>query len=408
MTFSPKQKQALMLLKNGGLKRINIFEGSVRSGKTYISMVMWGLWVAASPKDGAFLMSGKTLCTLKRNVLEPMSALFGRCFTYSTAKKEGLLFGRKIFLEGAANAESESKIRGMTLSGAYCDELTLFPEDFFVMLLSRLSEKGAKLFATTNPDDPNHWVKRDYLDNKSLDLLSLKFCLDDNIFLPKKYVEQLKNEFCGVFYDRFILGEWTAAEGRIYDGFGKSNIISVDELRLKTAQNSIVHSVIGVDYGGSGSSSAFAHVGFDAGFKNVYVLSEYFDSKNTSAECLINAFRDFVAEEKEKFPTLMTAFCDSAEQLLIKSFRGAVRIEVKNALKKPINTRINMLSRLISANRFFVLDHCPHTIDAIRGAVWDARSIHKNQRLDNGTTNIDSLDALEYAFERFERQLFRI
>ena len=163
-----------------------------------------------------------------------------------------------------------------------------------------------------------------------------------------------------------------------------------------------------MDYGGSGSSSAFAHVGFDAGFKNVYVLSEYFDNKNRSAECLINAFRDFVCDEKEKYPTLTTAFCDSAEQLLIKSFRGAVRIEVKNALKKPINTRINMLSRLISANRFFVLDHCPHTIEAIRGALWDARSLHQNRRLDNGTTNIDSLDALEYAFERFERQLFRV
>lgn len=74
------------------------------------------------------------------------------------------------------------------------------------MLLSRLSENGAKLFATTNPDSPAHWVKRDYLDNPRIDLLSIKFTLDDNVFLPKKYVESLKSEFCGVFYDRFILG----------------------------------------------------------------------------------------------------------------------------------------------------------------------------------------------------------
>lgn len=408
MTFSTKQEQALLLLKSGGLKRLNIFEGSVRSGKTYISMIMWGLWVAGSRKGASYLMCGKTLGTLKRNVLEPMREIFGGCFSYSVPKKEGELFGRKIYLEGAANAQSEGKIRGMTLKGAYCDELTLFPEEFFVMLLSRLSESGAKLFATTNPDDPNHWVKRDYLDNKAIDLLSLKFRLEDNIFLPKKYIEQLKNEFTGVFYQRFILGDWVAAEGRIYENFSQKNIISVGELREKTAQNPIVHSVIGVDYGGSGSSSAFAHVGFDAGFKNVYVLSEFYDNKNRSAECLIDSFKSFVAAEKAKYPTLTTAYCDSAEQLLLKSFRAAVKIEVKNALKKQIGTRINMLSRLISAGRFFVSNECPHTIDAIRSALWDDRDLHKNSRLDNGTTNIDSLDALEYAFERFERQLFKL
>ncbi len=408
MTFSPKQEQALLLLKSGGLKRLNVFEGSVRSGKTYISMIMWGLWVAGSRKGAAYLMCGKTLGTLKRNVLEPMREIFGGCFSYSVPKKEGELFGRKIYLEGAANARSEGKIRGMTLKGAYCDELTLFPEEFFVMLLSRLSESGAKLFATTNPDDPNHWVKRDYLDNKAIDLLSLKFRLEDNIFLPKNYIEQLKNEFTGVFYQRFILGDWVAAEGRIYENFSQKNIISIGELREKTAQNPIVHSVIGVDYGGSGSSSAFAHVGFDAGFKNVYVLSEFYDNKNRSAECLIDSFKNFVAEEKSKYPTLTTAYCDSAEQLLLKSFRAAVKIEVKNALKKQIGTRINMLSRMISAGRFFVSNECPHTIDAIRSALWDDRDLHKNSRLDNGTTNIDSLDALEYAFERFERQLFKL
>ncbi len=408
MTFSPKQKKALMLLKNNGFKRINIFEGSVRSGKTFISMIIWGFWVAASPKNANYLMSGKTLGTLRRNVLEPMKNFFGEYFTYNIYKKEGSLLGRKIYLEGAANAQAENKIRGMTLMGAYCDELTLFSEEFFVMLLSRLSENGAKLFATTNPDDPKHWVKRNYLDNKNIDLLSLKFRLEDNTFLPKSYIEQLKAEFSGVFYDRFISGEWTAAEGRIYENFSNDCILSIEELRKKTAENPISFSVIGVDYGGNGSASAFVHVGFDAGFKNVYVLSEYYDKKNRSAENLILAFSDFVTMEKKRCPRLTKAYCDSAEQLLIKSFRSAVKIEVKNALKKPINTRINMLSRLISSKRFFILDDCVHTIDAVRSARWDERSIHRDIRLDNGTTNVDSLDALEYAFERFEHQLFKI
>lgn len=406
MTFSPKQEQALALLKNGELRRLNIFEGSVRSGKTHISMIMWGFWVASSPRDSAYLMAGKTLNTLKRNVLEPMCSLFGSSFSYSLSKKEATLFGRRVYLEGAANAQAENKIRGMTLRGAYCDELTLFGEDFFVMLLSRLSERGAKLFATTNPDNPAHWVKRDYLDNPAVDLLSIKFTLDDNIFLPKSYIAALKAEFCGVFYDRFILGNWVAAEGRVYEGFSSANVLSAQEISKRLSENRLLTSNIGVDYGGNGSASAFVHVGFDVGFRNVYVLSEFYDKRNRSAESLISSFSEYVEQEKARYPALCCACCDSAEQLLIKSFRKAVRIEVKNALKKPINTRINMLNRLISAGRFFVSEDCPHVIEALNGAVWDESEIHKDVRLDNGTSNIDSLDAMEYALERWERQLF--
>lgn len=405
--FSPKQRSALALLKNGGLQRLNIFEGSVRSGKTYISMIMWGFWLAKSPADKAYLMAGKTLTTLKRNVLEPMSELFGGCFSYSITKKEARLFGRRIYLEGAANAGAEGKIRGMTLMGAYCDELSLFGEDFFTMLLSRLSEGGAKLFATTNPDTPGHWLKRDYLDAALPELLSLKFTLEDNPYLPEDYVKALKSEFSGVFYDRFILGMWVAAEGRIYDGFSERCIISAEELSTRLAENRLIVSAVGVDYGGNKSASVFCHVGFDAGFKNVYVLSEHYDKRNRSAESLISAFQEYISREREQRPTLSAAYCDSAEQLLIKSFRSAVRLEVKNALKRPVNTRINMLNRLIASGRFFVSEECPHLIDAIRSAVWDERDIHHDVRLDNGSTNIDSLDAFEYVLERYEKELFR-
>lgn len=400
----------MALLKGGELRRLNVFEGSVRSGKTYISMIMWAFWVAGSPKDRAYMMCGKTLTTLKRNVLEPLKELLGDSFSFSVTKKEGELFGRRIYFEGAANAEAESKIRGMTLMGSYCDELSLFDEDFFVMLLSRLSEDGAKLFATTNPDCPTHWLKRDYLDNPAVDLLSLKFALTDNVFLPKKYVEQLKNEFVGVFYDRFILGEWVAAEGRVYESFSNECILSAEELEKKLTENKLITAAIGVDYGGNGSASAFVLVGFDTGFKNLYVLSEFYDKRNRSAECLISSFAEFAAREKKRFPMLNMACCDSAEQLLIKSFRQAIRdkgVEVKNALKKPINTRINMLNRLIAGKRFYVSAECPHVIEALRGAVWDERQLHKDVRLDNGTSDIDSLDALEYAFERFARNLFK-
>lgn len=368
---------------------------------------MWGFWVAAAPEKGAYLMAGKTLTTLRRNVLEPMCSLFGECFSYNLSKKEARLFGRRIYLEGAANAQAESKIRGMTLYGAYCDELSLFPEDFFAMLLSRLSVSGAKLLATTNPDNPGHWLKRNYLDNSAVELLDLKFTLDDNTFLPADYVRALKTEFTGVYYDRFILGNWTAAEGRIYEDFSQKCVISPAELRSRLSASPLITSVVGVDYGGNRSASAFVHTGFDADFGNVYVLSEHYDKRNASAESLINAFKAYISDERERFPSLSLVCCDSAEQLLIKSFRSTVNLEVKNAQKKQVCTRINMVNRLISSGRLYISSECPHLIEALQTAVWNEKSVHRDERLDDGSTNIDSLDAFEYSIERFERELFR-
>lgn len=220
--YTPKQLALLKLWQHNKLRRINLLEGSVRSGKTWISLVLWAFWVATMPRDGNYLMVAKTLTSLRRNCLDLLQELVGaKHFTYSLSKKEGRLFGRLIYLEGVNDARAESKIRGMTLQGAYCDELTLFTEDFFSMLLSRLSCPGAKLIATTNPDSPMHWLKVKYMDRADkLNMLSMSFLIDDNTFLDPEYVANLKNEYQStVYYDRFIRGLWVVAEGRVYPMF---------------------------------------------------------------------------------------------------------------------------------------------------------------------------------------------
>ena len=246
MIYTKKQLELMMLWKKNKLKRLNILEGSVSSGKTWISLVLWGFWVATMPSDKLYLMCGKSLTTLKRNCLIPLEELFGTDnFTFSTSAKEAYLFGRLILLEGANDARSESKIRGLTLQGAYCDELTLFPEDFFVMLLSRLRVPGAKLIATTNPDSPEHWLKKKYIDRKSeLNMLSIRFLLDDNTTLDPEYIQAVKAEYSGVFYNRFILGEWAIAEGLIYPQFNKDlHVVS----NYKPSKDAIYY--ISIDYG---------------------------------------------------------------------------------------------------------------------------------------------------------------
>ncbi len=192
--YTPKQLELLRLWQADKLKRINLLSGSVRSGKTWISLVLWAFWVGTMPKDKNYLMTAKSLTTLKRNALDLLVELVGeQNFTYSLAQKEAYLFGRKVYLEGANDARAESKIRGMTLQGAYCDELTLYAEDFFTMMLSRLSESKAKLFATTNPDIPTHWLRKNYIERRSeINMFLMEFLIDDNTFLDSEYVKQLK------------------------------------------------------------------------------------------------------------------------------------------------------------------------------------------------------------------------
>ncbi len=251
MIYTKKQRQLLELWKQKKLCRINLLEGSVSSGKTWVSLVLWGFWVATMPTDKLYLMCGKSLTTLKRNCLIPLEELFGRSnFQFSTSAKEAYLFGRRILLEGANDARSESKIRGLTLQGAYCDELTLFPRDFFVMLLSRLRVPGAKLIATTNPDSPEHWLKKEYIDRRTeLDMLVVRFLLDDNTTLDPQYVTAVKAEYTGVFYNRFILGEWCLAEGVVYPQFDRAQHVK----RLDAPQGKWY---ISVDYGTLNAFSA--------------------------------------------------------------------------------------------------------------------------------------------------------
>jgi PBSX family phage terminase large subunit len=220
MIYTQKQLALMRLWQKNQLKRINILEGSVSSGKTWISLVLWSFWLHDMPDsvDSLYLMSARSLTTLKRNCLLPLQGLLGESnFKFSISAKEGWLFGRHILLEGANDAQAEAKIRGLTLQGAYVDEATKLPEDFWVMLLSRLRKPKAKLFATTNPDRPGHWLKKKYIERAGeLDLLDVFFQIDDNTTLPKEYIENIKLEYTGVYYDRFIKGLWVLAEGLIY------------------------------------------------------------------------------------------------------------------------------------------------------------------------------------------------
>lgn len=407
--YTEKQSTLLHLWQKDKLHRINILDGSVRSGKTWISLVLWAFWVATMPKEANYLMTAKTLTALQRNCLDLLVQLVGRRnFSYSLPKKEGVLFGRRIYLEGVNDARSESKIRGLTLTGAYCDELTLFTEDFFAMLLSRLSMPGAKLFGTTNPDNPHHWLKKNYLDRADeLDLLSMKFLIDDNTFLNAEYVSNIKREYVGVFYDRFILGKWVAADGVIYPQFAdNSSSFIITEIPY------VMRASIGVDFGGDKSANAFVCNGYTKGLKDVVTLDEEYIKEGITPEKLYDRFIQFVLRLRAKGIPVYEAYCDSAESTLIHGLRAAVNraglaIDIKKARKGPIIDRIRFYNMIMAQGRYKVMSHCKHLIEALSSAVWDEKK-HEDTRLDDGNMNVDSLDALEYSSEPYMKDIISI
>ncbi|MCM1462975.1 MAG: PBSX family phage terminase large subunit [Bacteroides sp.] len=404
LIFTPKQSELMGLFKHGRLARLNLLEGSVSSGKTWISLVLWAFWVASMPSDKLYLMSAKSLTTLKRNCLILLQELVGRKnFTFSPSAKEGFLFGRKILLEGANDSRSESKIRGLTLQGAYCDELTQFPEDFFAMLLSRLRVPGAKLIATTNPDRPGHWLKANYMDNPEVGMFRMKFLIDDNTTLDPEYIRAIKKEYSGVFYERFIRGAWVSAEGCIYTDFADH----AERFLIDEAPKELAVVTIGFDFGGNGSAHAGVATGITVGFREVVTLDEYYRKEIVSPDRLIGDICDFITRVQRQY-RCYDAYFDSAETTLIKGVKLAVqkrgiKVNVHNARKGAVNERIRLYQMLQSTGRYKIVKHCKHTIEAFSTAVWKPNA--DDVRLDDGSVNIDSLDAQEYSTEPYMKRL---
>lgn len=214
--FSPKQQD---FIRNSNAK-MNIATGSVRSGKTIACTIRWIYYIMNGP-DADYAMLGKSLGTLKRNVINDLFDILGKENARWIDRQQGemLILGKRVYAIGAATEEAEERIRGATFAGAYCDEANLYPENVWMQLQARLSLPGAKTFANCNPDSPYHWFYKDVLRNKVMDKKIWQFCMDDNLSLTEEYKRQLTSQFSGVFKKRFIDGEWCVADGKIYDTF---------------------------------------------------------------------------------------------------------------------------------------------------------------------------------------------
>jgi len=407
MRFFTKQSDFL----KAPLARHNYLSGSVRSGKSFVANSKVATTVFNLPKNSSGIICGNTLDTVETNVLNPLADLVGSDnLKWSKSNREGYLFGRHFIIRGANNIGSERSIRGAEFDWAYCDEVTLIPENFYSMLLTRMSRPKAWIIATCNPDDPDHYIKKKFIDNEELNVKSWNFVLTDNVYLDEEYKKSIVKEFTGVFYQRFILGLWVRAEGAIYQVFSnfKSNFI-FDRLQEKYKYQTIN---IGIDYGASKSNTSYTCTGITQGFKEVHALYEGGMSGVHSPEELYQDVERFYIECRERFGYVNTIYCDygALGQVLTEGLRfyfakKGYPIIVKDCLKGRIIDRIQLTLKLMGCNRYR-MNNLPILTRALESAVWNEKKI--DERLDNGTTLIDPLDSLEYSFYSYAGLLTKV
>lgn len=398
MKLSKKQREYWIYAN----KRWNIKYGATRSGKTFIDYYIIPRRIR-SCGSGRIVLIGNTRNTIERNILEPMRSMYGEKLVGNIGSNSKVrLFGRSCHVLGADKVSQVSKLQGASISYCYGDEITTWNKEVFEMLKSRLSEPDSIFDGTCNPDSPRHWMK-EFLDGPA-EIFEQHYEIDDNPFLTEDFKRNLKQEYKGtVYYDRFILGRWVAAEGVIYRQFADtpSRFLTKDD-------SGVGFAVIGIDFGGNMSAHAFVCVGFSYDMRQVTVLDEYYKKKMITPKDLEDDFLAFVIRNKEKYP-IYEARCDSAETTLIRGLAAAVNeagiaIDVKKALKGPINDRIRFVNMMMSLDRFKIMQHCEHLQGALQEAVWDDKSI-ADKRLDDGKLNVDSLDAMEYALEPYIRDM---
>jgi len=387
--------------------RWNIKVGATGSGKTFLdAAVVIPKRIVAARDEGLIVLMGNTQGTLERNVLEPMRQLYPTLVSQISSNNTVKIFGKKCYALGADNKKHIARIQGPNFEYMYGDEMATWAQGVMEMAKSRLRCEHSAMDGTTNPDNPNHWLKK-FLDSDA-DIYQQSYTIDDNPYLPEKFVTELKKEYAGtVYYGRYILGQWVAAEGTVYKLFADSPTrFKVGEDWQKEHPCMMAH--IGVDFGGNQSGHAFTLTGIEAGYRGLVTLDEWYHKGEITPEVLEKAFVDFVQSALDKFKgtgtILTTAFCDSAETTLIMGLRQAIQkagipLDVVKARKSPINDRIRFLCRMMAAGRYHIAEHCKVTTEALQSALWNSKRVTEDVRLDDGTTNIDSLDALEYSYE---------
>lgn len=436
MQLSKKQNEYII----NATHRWNIKSGAVRSGKSYVDtayVVPFRIRERAG-KPGLNVVLGVSKESIERNVLQPMREIYTeKLIGQINNRNIARICGEDTYCLGAEKISQVAKIQGASIKYCYGDEIAKWNKEVFQMLKSRLDKPYSCFDGACNPEHPTHWLK-EFIDNQELDIYLQRYTIFDNPYLPEEFVEQLCKEYEGtIYYDRLILGRWKRAEGSIYKKFADDpevfrceivDQITGDAKYKQIRQQDIVSIEIGLDFGGNKSGHSFVARGYTDGYRLVIgIMSKRIMAKDENEDIdsnmLDKLFCEFVQEVIEKYSMIdrygdnvrycnvETVYYDNAETVLGNSIRNAVEkrfpwISVKKARKATINDRIRCTVKLMGADRFFITKDCESLKTAFSDAVWD-KDVKEDERLDDGSTDIDSLDAFEYTIERDMKYLIK-
>lgn len=413
---------------------VNVAEGSVRAGKTVDHVFVFATLLESAP-DKYHLATGATAAAAKLNIADcnglGLEHYFGRrarwsCLRGLECMKIETRTGEKtVVFAGGKNADAYKRIRGNSYGMWIATEINLHHDSMIKEAFNRqLAARGRRVFWDLNPTSPTSPIYRDYIDlyeekTRTGELPAGyynygHFTIRDNPTVSEERLREIMAQYDteSVWYRRDILGERCAADGLVYPYF-VSHRDEVLKSRDEVSENSVRYITIGVDFGGNRSKSAFCACAMMADASICIVADGELGGKKGELDPtrLNREFLSFVRRVRSLFPNtaIKYVFCDSESQYLINGLRSFMRregetLDIGESKKCPIHDRIDFVNSMLAQGRFSVCRECEHVIRALGEAVFDPAS-ERDVRLDNFTSDIDILDAMEYSFERYMKRL---
>lgn len=358
-----------------------ICDGSIRSGKTFPMADSYVRWAMTTFDGMQFGICGKTIGTLRRNVISWLKPYLESCgFIVTDKLTENLLIIEKwghtnyFFLFGGYDESSQDLIQGFTAAGMYFDEVALMPKSFVEQATGRLSVDGAKSWFNCNPDSPSHWFKTEWIDEaKNKKLLHIHFTMEDNPSLSARTIARLAGNYFGVFYKRAILGLWVMAEGAIYDMWGDHNLYDTIPPYIAESANQWV----AVDYG-TQNAMVYLHI-YDDGDQSVFVNEEYYYSGRKAGIQKTNAQYADDLDTFCKGKNIRGIIVDPSAASFIAELRlrgYSVKL-ADNAVEDGIRLTSTAVGKaVVKANR-----QCKNLIREMHSYVWDTKKTDKGKEL---------------------------
>ena len=394
--FSKKQKKILNWWREGSPHkddRMIVADGAIRSGKTIAMICSFLQWSTASFDDGVFIIAGRSIGALKRNVLSPMFSILRRWgWDYVYNRGDGkITIGTNVYHTfGASNEVSQDSLQGLTACGCLADEIALFPRSFTDQMIGRCSVKGSKIFMNCNPRGAYHYFKIDFIDRaKEMQMYYLHFIMDDNLTLSQEIRDSYYRSFTGVFFKQYILGLWVSAEGAIYPMWDDDANTYVEEDPEEQYQDMIRY--VAIDYG-THNPMVFLDAFFDG--DQFFIRNEYYwDSSTTQVQKTDSQYADdlmdFVGEDRD----LQIIIDPSAASFIAELKNRGFRIkQADNDVRDGISVVATMIQqRRIRAER----NRTKMLQSEVHSYVWDEKA--KLRGVEQPLKEHDhAMDALRY------------